>query len=179
MDEQHINGYWQRSAPDIKKNPNLYWLTSLMFYKLGVISRTISYSGILWINAVFPRLIKYVRWYTCNPASTIRVLGSQSRKEYIPMCQTVQENLIDLFMSLLCFHLLLTLNTQTRTSGSGSDWSQFFNIFKILTSKIKKIKLNNSNTLNKRHRRPNVLCIYFHTHCFDIMIQCTYSNEIL
>lgn len=66
------------------------------------------------------------------------------------MCQKVQENLNDIFMSLLCFHLPLTLNTQTRTSGSGSAWSQFFNIFKILTSKIKKIKLNNSNTLNKR-----------------------------
>lgn len=140
---------------------------NLSVFQLGVISHTLSSFRILCLKCNVSEVNK-IRQGEMTP-STIRLHGPKAERN-----KFLANNVRKISWPFV-FSFAMDIDQTDEDDRGWVRLTAIFNIFKILTSKIlKKIRVNQTPTLfNKRHRRPNILFIYFHTRCFDIMVQFT------
>lgn len=118
-DEQHIHGHWQRSAPDIKKKSTLVFSTKNLTYLSDVLQTgsNIPYYKLFW--SIMDKMQCFPGKQNMSGDIVLRqqsgYLGPKVERNTFLCVKQCKKKLND----LLCFHLPLTLNTKTRTTGSG------------------------------------------------------------
>lgn len=171
--DEHIYRHWQRSVPDIKKITVAFCFLSNEFecFPTG--------SNLPYVKLFQNIMIKMQCFRGKQNTSGWNDIVLRQQSGYMGPKQKGINSYVANNVRKISWPFVFSFAMDIdQTDEDDRGWvrlTAIFNIFKILTSKIlKKIRVNQTPTLfNKRHRRPNILFIYFHTRCFDIMVQFT------